>query len=83
MARRARTVGDDPVGSACYYVGTSEWTPVNLSTPTKPSTKTFHLILIKPSHYDDEGYVIQWMRSSIPSNTMAAIYDLRGYTKVR
>ncbi|MCA9477287.1 MAG: hypothetical protein KC563_16010, partial [Nitrospira sp.] len=39
-------------------------------------TKTFHLILIKPSHYDDEGYVIQWIRSSIPSNTMAAIYGL-------
>lgn len=43
--------------------------------PTIP-TKTFQLILIKPSHYDDEGYVIQWMRSSIPSNTMAAIYGL-------
>jgi hypothetical protein len=25
--------------------------------------------LIKPSHYDDEGYVIQWLRSAIPSNT--------------
>lgn len=45
---------------------------MNFSTPTK----TFQLILIKPSHYDDEGYVIQWMRSSIPSNTMAAIYGL-------
>ena len=43
--------------------------------PTSP-TKTFHFILIKPSHYDDEGYVIQWVRSSIPSNTMAAIYGL-------
>ena len=41
-----------------------------------PPPKTFHLILIKPSHYDDEGYVIQWIRSSIPSNTMAAIYGL-------
>ena len=40
-----------------------------------PST-TFHFILIKPSHYDDDGYVIQWVRSSIPSNTMAAIYGL-------
>ncbi len=40
------------------------------------SPKIFHLILIKPSHYDDEGYVIQWVRSSIPSNTMAAIYGL-------
>jgi hypothetical protein len=38
--------------------------------------KTFHLILIKPSHYDDDGYVIQWLRSAIPSNTMAAIYGL-------
>lgn len=36
----------------------------------------FQLILIKPSHYDDEGYVIQWLRSSVPSNTMAAIYGL-------
>lgn len=38
--------------------------------------KQFHLIIIKPSHYDDNGYVIQWIRSSIPSNTMAAIYGL-------
>ena len=43
--------------------------------PTTP-TKTFHIILIKPSHYDDDGYVIQWVRSSIPSNSMAAIYGL-------
>jgi len=36
----------------------------------------FHLFLIKPSHYDDEGYVIQWLRSSIPANTLAALYGL-------
>ena len=36
----------------------------------------FRLILIKPSHYDDEGYVIQWLRSSIPSNTLAALYGI-------
>lgn len=36
----------------------------------------FHLILIKPSHYDDDGYVIQWMRSSIPSNSLAVLYGL-------
>ena len=33
----------------------------------------FQLYLIKPSHYDDDGYVIQWLRSDIPSNTMAVI----------
>ncbi|MFQ5580421.1 MAG: B12-binding domain-containing radical SAM protein [Nitrospiria bacterium] len=38
--------------------------------------KTFHLILIKPSHYDDDGYVIQWLRSSIPSNSLAALYGM-------
>jgi hypothetical protein len=33
-------------------------------------------VLIKPSHYDDDGYVIQWMRSSIPSNSLACVYTL-------
>lgn len=32
--------------------------------------------MIKPSHYDDEGYVIQWLRSSLPSNSLAALYGL-------
>ena len=36
----------------------------------------FHLFLIKPSHYDDDGYVIQWARSSIPANTLASLYGL-------
>ena len=40
------------------------------------STQRFCLILIKPSHYDEDGYVIQWMRSSIPSNSLASIYGL-------
>jgi len=33
----------------------------------------FRLYLIKPSHYDDDGYVIQWWRSNIPSNSLAAV----------
>jgi radical SAM superfamily enzyme YgiQ (UPF0313 family) len=40
------------------------------------SENLFHLILIKPSHYDDDGYPIQWVRSSIPSNTLAAMSGL-------
>ena len=45
---------------------------------TAPASKprVFELFLIKPSHYDDEGYVIQWLRSSIPSNTLATLYGL-------
>ncbi|TMH69546.1 MAG: radical SAM protein [Betaproteobacteria bacterium] len=43
----------------------------------RPATKQlFRLFLIKPSHYDDQGYVIQWARSSIPANTLAAVYGL-------
>ena len=38
--------------------------------------KGFHLVLIKPSHYDDDGYVIQWIRSAIPSNTLAVLNGL-------
>src|SRR3954451_5655911 len=42
-----------------------------------PATaKRFCLILLKPSHYDDEGYVIQWFRSAIPSNSLAVLYGL-------
>lgn len=33
-------------------------------------------VLIKPSHYHDDGYVIQWLRSTIPSNSLAALYGL-------
>ena len=38
--------------------------------------KTFLLVLIKPSHYDGNGYVIQWVRSAIPSNTLAVLNGL-------
>ena len=38
--------------------------------------RRFQLILIKPSHYDDDGYVIQWFRSVMPSNSLAALYGL-------
>ena len=41
----------------------------------KPPT-TFSLVLIKPSHYDDDGYVIQWYRSAIPANSLACLYGL-------
>src|SRR5262249_7757099 len=34
------------------------------------------LILIKPSHYGDDGYVIRWWRAMIPSNSLAAVYGI-------
>jgi radical SAM superfamily enzyme YgiQ (UPF0313 family) len=38
--------------------------------------RKFQIILIKPSHYDCDGYVIQWHRSGIPSNSLASVYGL-------
>ncbi len=40
------------------------------------SPRRFSLVLIKPSHYDDDGYVIQWFRSAIPSNSLAVLNGL-------
>src|SRR2546423_8688922 len=38
--------------------------------------RVLHLVLIKPTHYDDNGYPIQWLRSAIPSNTLACLNGL-------
>jgi hypothetical protein len=40
------------------------------------SRQRFHVELIKPSHYDDDGYVIQWMKAWVPSNALACLYGL-------
>ena len=37
---------------------------------------TFHLELIKPSHYDDDGYVVQWAKAWIPSNSLSCLYGI-------
>jgi radical SAM superfamily enzyme YgiQ (UPF0313 family) len=36
----------------------------------------FTVVLIKPSKYDDEGYVVRHMRGVLPSNTLAALHAL-------
>jgi hypothetical protein len=36
----------------------------------------FQLILIKPSHYDDDGYLIRWWRAMSPSNSLASVYSI-------
>jgi radical SAM superfamily enzyme YgiQ (UPF0313 family) len=39
-------------------------------------SKSFRLVLIKPSHYDDDGYVIRWWRGGLPSNSLACLYGI-------
>src|ERR1700739_2129533 len=43
----------------------------------------FLVELIKPSHYDDNGYVIQWWRGWIPSNSLSCLYGLALDAKAR
>lgn len=38
--------------------------------------RRFEILLIKPSHYDEDGYVIQWLRSTMPSNSLACVNAL-------
>ncbi len=44
--------------------------------PDAADRPRFLLFLIKPSHYDDDGYVIQWRRSALPSNSLACLYGI-------
>ncbi len=34
-------------------------------------SRIFKLVLIKPSHYDDDGYVIRWWRALIPTRRVS------------
>ncbi|MBO6758274.1 MAG: B12-binding domain-containing radical SAM protein [Roseibium sp.] len=37
---------------------------------------SFFIEIVKPSHYDDQGYVLQWWKAWIPSNSMACLYAI-------
>ncbi len=38
--------------------------------------KKLHFYIIKPSKYDDDGYVIRYWKGVLPSNTLACLYAL-------
>ena len=40
------------------------------------TTKKIRIVIIKPSKYDDEGYVIRHFRGVLPSNTLACLSSL-------
>src|SRR6185436_2788434 len=42
----------------------------------EPQKMIFTLVLVKPTHYDDDGYPLQWRRSIIPSNSLACVHGL-------
>lgn len=42
-----------------------------------------HVVLLKPSKYDDDGYVIRHWRGVLPSNTLACLYALTADVRQR
>ena len=56
-------------------------------TPEAPARrvgcKRLTVFLIRPSKYDDEGYVIRHFRGVLPSNTLACLYSLTDELKRR
>jgi hypothetical protein len=47
-----------------------------MSASALPPKRRFQLVLIKPSHYGEDGYVIRWWRATIPSNSLASVYGI-------
>ena len=45
-------------------------------TPPPAGIERLEVILIKPSKYDDEGYVMRFLRGVLPSNTLATLAGL-------
>jgi len=45
------------------------------ATP-QPPFKKFRIVLIKPSKYDDDGYVIRFWKGVLPSNTLNVLHGL-------
>ncbi len=44
--------------------------------PPPRGVRTLMVLLVKPSKYDEEGYVIRYVRGVLPSNTLAALASL-------
>jgi radical SAM superfamily enzyme YgiQ (UPF0313 family) len=50
--------------------------PIQAEADLRAPDSLFTFVLIKPTHYDDDGYPIQWFRSVMPSNTLACMFSL-------
>ncbi len=49
---------------------------MTLSSHRAARSKRFTVVLLKPSKYDDEGYVVRHVRGVLPSNTLAVMHSL-------
>lgn len=49
----------------------------------QPRIEKFRIVLIKPSKYDDDGYVIRFWKGVLPSNTLNVLHGLTEDVKQR
>ena len=52
--------------------------PISVQAQQNSSQKPsrFGILLIKPSRYDDDGYVVQWWKSIGPAHSLAAVWGI-------
>jgi tRNA A37 methylthiotransferase MiaB len=55
----------------------------SLQPEKSPTIDKFRIVLIKPSKYDDDGYVIRFWRGVLPSNTLNVLHGLTEDVKQR
>jgi radical SAM superfamily enzyme YgiQ (UPF0313 family) len=65
-----------PMPSADQHAGAQQDDSVRKGPICAEATETFYLVLIRPTHYDDDGYPIQWLRSQVPSGSLACLYGI-------
>jgi hypothetical protein len=44
--------------------------------PAPPGVSRLTVLLIKPSKYDDDGYIMRFLRGVLPSNTLSTLAAL-------
>src|SRR5690242_1717649 len=54
----------------------SQLTSTRRREPMLEHIQKFHVVLIKPSKYDDDGYVIRFWKGVLPSNTLNVLHGL-------
>ncbi|MFA7255943.1 MAG: radical SAM protein [Candidatus Omnitrophota bacterium] len=71
-------IRENPISSDCACSSEVASGPQGVESAKASSHKykRLHLFLIKPSKYDDEGYVIRYWKGVLPSNTLSCLNGL-------
>src|SRR6202000_515541 len=57
----------------CYALAATDFDEWRAGSMLTRTSKVFRLVLIKPSHYDNDGYVIRWGRGGLACDSPARL----------